>query len=85
MPRVNPPKDKITIHCYDGRRHSKRKVRQVREDTRWMEIILYIAVTLSQGADVKVRMWPPFLRQTLKSGFENGSNRANALTNLSEK
>ena len=45
-----------------------------------MEIILD-----PQGADVWVGMWPPFLRQTLKSRFENSSNYANTITNLTKK
>ena len=48
---------------------------------RWMEIILDIAATHPQGADVWVGMWPPYLRQTLKSRFENSSNYAITLTN----
>ena len=45
-----------------------------------------IAVTHPQGEDVWVRMWPPHLRELLKTRFKN-SNRtyANALTNISEK
>ena len=50
-----------------------------------MEIILDIAATHPQGADVWVGMWPPPLRQTLKSRYDNSSNYTNALTNLSEK
>ena len=38
-----------------------------------------------QGAGVWVGMWPPSLRQTLKSLFENIKNYANALTNETEK
>ena len=29
----NPPRDTITIHCYDGRRHTKRKERQAEDDS----------------------------------------------------
>ena len=51
----------------------------------WMEIILDITVTHPQGADVWVGMLPQSLRQLLKTRFENSSNYANALTNLTEK
>ena len=50
-----------------------------------MEIILEIAAIHPQGSDVWVEMWPPSLRQTLKSGYEISSNYANELINLSEK
>ena len=30
-------------------------------------------------------MWPPYLRQTLKSRFENSSDYANTLTSITEK
>ena len=51
---------------------------------RWMEIILDIAAAHSQRAGEWIGMWPPSLRQTLKSRLENSSNYANVLTNLSE-
>ena len=64
----------------------RRERRDKQERTvRWMEIILVIAATHPQGADVWVGMWPPSLRQTLKSRYENSSNYANVLINLSEK
>ena len=44
-----------------------------------------IAAIHIQGADAWVGMWPPSLRQTQKSRFENNNSYANALTNLSEK
>ena len=50
-----------------------------------MEIILEIAATHPQEADVWVGMWPPSLRRALKSRFEKSSNYANTLTNLIEK
>ena len=51
----------------------------------WKEILLDIAVNHLQGADVWVEMWPPSLRQILKSRYENSSKYTNALTNLSVK
>ena len=50
-----------------------------------MEIILGIAVPHPQGMDVWVGMWPPSLKQTLKSRFENSTNCPNSVTNLTEK
>ena len=44
-----------------------------------MEIILDIAATHLQGANVRDGMGPPYLRQTLKSRFESSRNYANAL------
>ena len=64
----------------------RRERRDKHEKTaRWMEIILDIAATHPQGADIWVGMWPPSLRQVLKLRFESSSNYANTLTNMSEK
>ena len=80
------------MFCYGGRRHTKRKERQHArqhdkhgKNARWMEIIIDIAVTHPQRADVWGGIWSPSLRQTLKSRFEDSSDYANALTNLLEK
>ena len=51
----------------------------------WMEIIPDIAVKHPQGEDVWVGMYPPTLRQIIKSRFENSSIYSNAITDLSEK
>ena len=51
-----------------------------------MKVALDIAVTHPQGADIWVGMWPPHLRQTLKTRFESSnSTYANALTHLTEQ
>ena len=50
-----------------------------------MAINLDITVTHSQGADAWVGMWPPTIRQILKSRFDNSCNNANSLTHLSKK
>ena len=51
----------------------------------WMEIALDIAVTHPQGADVWVGLWPPQLRQLLKTRFKcSNSTYNNALSNLSD-
>ena len=43
------------------------------------------AVTNPKEANEWVGMWPPALRQILKTRFKNSSNYANTLTNLSDE
>ena len=82
LPRVNPPT--IIIKSLPKTRSqytamAEGDIRRERKDNHensacWMEVILDIVVTHPHGADVWVGMWPPSLRQTLKSRFENSSN-----------
>ena len=51
-----------------------------------MEVERDIAVTHYQEVDIWVRMWPPHLRQLIKTRFENSNcNYNNDISDLNEK
>ena len=78
MSSVNPPTNTSKLQSPGDKNDKDEKI------SRWIEIILDIAVTHPQGADAWKEIWPSTL-QLVKSRFENSCNYSNALANLSDK